>query len=335
MVLVGIPVWHSRPTLTKTLDSLVAQTKKMFLVTLSVDADGEDYSDIIEEYKKRGLKISTIYATDNGGPGIARQRVIDSNTMCDYIMFCDADDMLMPRAVEVLYREAKKGNYDVLASSFLMEDKDGSAYEMRPDSTPCTWCHGRIYKADYLRKKNIRFLPNVKINEDSYFNLVAWNAATNKGYTKEVTYLWKFNKQSITHAQDTINTFKISCEPYIFTQVMGLIKLNSVTDKDLNTLISDTILNIYYHFQKAIFINMDLASIKYNLAILGKQEFIQSFLQDGDNWIYMARKVKAAERYGDTIYFYKTPLSDFIAQYIYSPNKEKLLVEGEEKWKME
>ena len=50
MVNVAIPVYKARSTLPYCLNSLVAQTKNMFLVTLVQDGDGEDYSDIIEEY---------------------------------------------------------------------------------------------------------------------------------------------------------------------------------------------------------------------------------------------------------------------------------------------
>ena len=101
MVEVGIPVFHARNTLRKGLDSLVAQTKDKFITCLSIDGDEEDYSDIIETYRARGLKIRVINSKENGGPGAARQRIIDT-TQCDYLIFMDADDMLMPRAVEVL-----------------------------------------------------------------------------------------------------------------------------------------------------------------------------------------------------------------------------------------
>ena len=111
MVEIGIPIFHAKETLPAALDSLVAQTKKNFIVCLSIDGDDEDYTDIINTYKARGLKIRVINGKFNGGAGEARQRVIDS-TMCDYIMFLDADDMFMPRAVELLYGKAKPGGYD-------------------------------------------------------------------------------------------------------------------------------------------------------------------------------------------------------------------------------
>ena len=50
MVNIIIPTYKARDTLPKALDSLVAQTKTMFIVTIVQDCDGEDYSDIIKEY---------------------------------------------------------------------------------------------------------------------------------------------------------------------------------------------------------------------------------------------------------------------------------------------
>ena len=57
MVEVGIPVYRAKATLPNTLDSLVAQTYKEFVVTLSIDGDNEDYDDIIKNYRERGLEI--------------------------------------------------------------------------------------------------------------------------------------------------------------------------------------------------------------------------------------------------------------------------------------
>ena len=134
-----IPTYRARDTLPSTLDSLVSQTKKLFLVTIVQDGDGEDYSDIIAEYKRRGLKIF-LFQKENGGPGMARQYGMDKTQMCDYVMFVDSDDILNPRAVEVLYREAKLNNFDVLSSSFLAEKNHTPGIYLDVFKTPVTWC---------------------------------------------------------------------------------------------------------------------------------------------------------------------------------------------------
>lgn len=139
MLNIIIPTYKARDTLPSTLDSLVSQTKKLFLVTIVQDGDGEDYSDIIAEYKRRGLKIF-LFQKENGGPGMARQYGMDRTQMCDYVMFVDSDDILNPRAVEVLYREAKLNNFDVLSSSFLAEKNHTPGIYLDVFKTPVTWC---------------------------------------------------------------------------------------------------------------------------------------------------------------------------------------------------
>ena len=140
MVEVGIPVYKARNTLPAALDSLVAQTKKNFIVCLSIDGDNEDYSDIIETYQNRGLKIRVIKSDVNRGAGGARQQVFDT-TICDYVMFLDADDMFMPRAVEVLYTNAKAKNYDILRGSFVREQTSQPDIFMSAKQNVITWFH--------------------------------------------------------------------------------------------------------------------------------------------------------------------------------------------------
>ena len=81
MLNIIIPSYKARETLPQALDSLVAQTKKLFIITIVQDADGEDYKDIIEEYTRRGLKIRLLATPVNGGPGNARQYGMDNDLM--------------------------------------------------------------------------------------------------------------------------------------------------------------------------------------------------------------------------------------------------------------
>ena len=168
---------------------------------MSIDGDGEDYTDIINTYKARGLKIRVINGKTNGGPGIARQRVLDT-TQASHLMYLDADDMLMPRAVEVLYEYAKAHDYDILRSSFIRENRNIEDRFMSADDNLITWFHGKIYKVQYLRDKNIHFLPGLWTDEDAYFNAVAWNSTTKLGLMAEPTYIWRDNKNSITRKFD-------------------------------------------------------------------------------------------------------------------------------------
>ena len=112
---------------------------------MSIDCDGEDYSDIINTYRARGLKIRIINGKTNGGRGAARQRILDT-TQASHLIYLDADDMLMPRAVEVLYEYARAHDYDILRSSFIRENKNIEDRFMSADDNLITWFHGKIYK---------------------------------------------------------------------------------------------------------------------------------------------------------------------------------------------
>ena len=292
MLEIGIPVYKARDTLPKGLDSLVAQTKNNFIVCLSIDADGEDYSDIIKEYKHRGLKIRVINAEENGGPGIARQRILDT-TQCDYIMFMDADDMLMPRAVQLLYIQAKIQNLDIVRSSFVREERKGGDRYITKDVNTITWFHGKIYRVAYLKENNIRFLPGLRTDEDAYFNFIAWNLTKNRGELSEMTYIWRDNPNSVTRCENREEYFSKTYNNYIRSQVEALKRLYQLNN-DLNfSLVGQTLINIYYYYMNAVLYQLPLEETENMIKTLAKEPWMPAFLTSQNNWNEMVQNVKA------------------------------------------
>ena len=305
MVEVGIPVYRAKATLPDTLDSLVAQTYKRFIVTLSIDGDNEDYNDIIDTYRARGLKIRVITSATNHGPGTARQLILNA-TLCDYIMFVDADDILMPRAVEVLYTQAKAKNYDILQGSFIKEFKNSDDVMMASSGNVVTWFHGKIYKVDYLNKKHITFLPDLRIDEDAYFNAVAWNSTENKGKTGEVVYLWRDNKNSVTRKLPEKDYFIKTHNNYIYGQVQALKKLFEINDSVSSLLITNTLINIYYYYMKARFYKCDETEMDNIISVLKNEKWMELWLQQGENWIDIINNIKPGQIYDEEyVIFYE------------------------------
>lgn len=248
MVNIIIPIYRGRDTIRGGLDSLVAQTKKMFVVTLVQDCDGEDYSDIVNEYTRRGLHMRLLQTDENVGPGNARQLGIDNCDPCDYVMFMDADDALCPRAVEVLYREAKRQGAEVVSSKFICEQAHNPGYIM--DTDKITWMHGKIYNVHALRQYDIRFLPNIRYNEDAYFNLVVYNCFKKKYFVDEVTYLWRDNKNSLTRETGETDFNVRSLPMYFEGQIKALHKIEEINQKEINYVtilkILISIYNLYF-----------------------------------------------------------------------------------------
>lgn len=306
MLEIGIPVYNAKETLAKALDSLVAQTQNNFIVCLSIDGDGNSdfYRNLAKEYIRRGLKMRIIDSKENGGPGIARQRILDT-TQCDYIMFLDSDDMLMPRAVSLLYTQAKTGNYDIVRSSFIREEKGKQDIMLPQNINTITWFHGKIYKVSYLKEKNIRFHPTLRADEDAFFNLIAWNSAGLRGETSEVTYIWRFNENSITRQTKGKEYFLQTYMYYITSQVDGLIKLFELNENIDATLILQTLINIFNYYMHARFYQVDEESMNCLISKLKCESQIQACLKDGKNWVYIVNNVKCGDFYDnkDVVFF--------------------------------
>ena len=117
-----IPLYKGKEVIKDCLNSLCAQTKKEFFVTIIQDFDDEDYTEIIREYSKK-LHILFLKNNENIGAGLTRQRGIDISDRFDYLLFLDVDDMLNPRAAELLYTYSKSKFAAVTTSKIIVEKK--------------------------------------------------------------------------------------------------------------------------------------------------------------------------------------------------------------------
>lgn len=314
MVRVIIPAYKAQDTLPKALDSLVAQTKSMFLVTIVQDCDGEDYTEIIDKYIDEGLHITLIQNEENLGPGLSRQRAIDADTMCDYLMFLDADDMLLPNAVETLYMEAKRTDADMIISDFLAERAHQPLTLMKSESTPVTWFHGKIYKATYLRNNNIRFHPDLRLNEDAYFNLVAVNNSDKVGRISIPTYLWRDNPHSLTRDKDQPSFFDRSWKQYVLGQIAALLKLVELKGKVNTTVTALTLKNIYEHIMIALYYHFDINIPE--LKQLGNNEVLQTVFKSEEFWTVLQENLKTCQKIDASLVFYRQRFCDWFSEYV-------------------
>lgn len=228
MVNIIIPTYKARNTLPLALKSLEAQTKRMFLVTIVQDCDGEDYSDIIDASP---LNITLIQTPYNGGPGLARKMGLEATfqSNCDYVMFLDSDDMLYPTAVDTLVREINKTKVDIVVSNFYSEKKFVGTHTYAHNMNGI-WMHGKIYRVSYLRNNGINFLSSVRTNEDANFNLKALSVSDNIAHIDEITYLWREQHNSITR-KDTLQFFIDGVNDFMFAQNDALKFIKEKTGK--------------------------------------------------------------------------------------------------------
>ena len=331
---VGMPVYHARDTLPAALDSLICQTMKEFKVCISIDGDEDKYEDIINTYEERGLNIRTIYSEVNEGPGMARQKILDS-TDCKYITFLDADDMFMPRAVQVMYNEIESHKYNLVRGSFIQERGDKEDRVMKASDNVVTWFHSKMYLVGYLRLKNIRFLPEIRADEDAYFNSIAWNSTPNKGLIEEVLYLWRNNENSITRSRSTKEYFLETSYYYVHGQIEALKKIYQITNVIIDPLINQTLINIYYYCMKARFYKADQEKLEECVVTLKDEEWMKKWLNNGANWLEILNSAKTGAVYdNEYAVFFEEPFNKWIHRLLIKgneQNKEEENKEGEEK----
>lgn len=211
-----IPIYNEENNLNKLLGSICAQTKEhAFMVTFVNDHSTDNSMKILKRWQNFvnfPMQILTP-PTKLKYPGLVRQYGIE-RTKCEYIMFCDGDDELLPQAIEYLNIAAKTKNADIIASHFIIEgDKEDTEQGLKQGGM--TWLHGNLYKRQFLEQNGIHFQSGY--NEDGTFNLWCILSTNNIFECDKATYLWKNNKESITRSQELFSreSFEDICNGYI------------------------------------------------------------------------------------------------------------------------
>jgi glycosyltransferase involved in cell wall biosynthesis len=188
-----MPAYNCVETLGAALDSLVCQTNQNFTVLIVDDCSSQDIYSIIQSYQDK-LNIRYIRNEKNVGCGMTRQRGIDETT-ADYIAFLDADDQLLPDAVDVWLKEIDTNHPDAIYSPWI---RDMGFLTLTKFAGPLGMCHGKVYNVDFLRKYDIQESPEIRCKDDYYLNIQVFCLAKNVSVLDTYTYIYLDNAKSVT-----------------------------------------------------------------------------------------------------------------------------------------
>lgn len=252
-----IPCYNARKTLERTLASIYIQTFKDDInVYIVNDCDGLDYSDIIHKFD---LNITYLTCHTNGGAGMARQFGFDSSNhqliKSEFVMFMDADDCLAsPFACELLWYDAKTNDRDMVCGAFDNDIRKGKSFYVGETADSTTWLHGKLYKREYLNKNKIRFVPDMRTNEDVYFNqlVLAYNPKASS--IKKICYSWIYNIGSITRTEKSDNRFNILYDYIGAAEAFALetVKRHLLDDIRVVQLVTDNLMVIYRYYNEIL-----------------------------------------------------------------------------------
>ena len=220
-VSVIIPTYNAEKYLEECLNSVLNQTHKDVELVIINDGSLDGTREILDNYAQVHENIAVIH-TENGG--VSRARNIGLNhAMGDYIMFLDADDLLVANAIEILLGDLKENNADIAAGLMDGEvnsstvDCEGTKIEVWAETqgleksledNPFTYSScAKLFKKQSLEK--VRFVEGRKIHEDSYF--VFSSLLNQPKVVVRNIYLYKYraNENSASHAAFSEKYFDI------------------------------------------------------------------------------------------------------------------------------
>lgn len=115
MISIITSAYKAENTISRAIESLLAQTYKDWEMIIVVDASPDNTYNKALTYANKDNRIKVINNKENVGAGMARRIGIKNiNPNTEYTTFLDSDDYYKPELLEVLYKNAKETDADVI-----------------------------------------------------------------------------------------------------------------------------------------------------------------------------------------------------------------------------
>ena len=148
----------------------------------------------------------------HGGISKARNAGIDM-TDGEWIMFCDCDDCFaniyaLEDVQNVVNAEALE-KYDMMWTPCYEEDEVNGHIMLIPMYKTFVFCHGKVYRRQFLLDEQIRFPEDLPMNEDSCFNAIIVARTTNtrigRVFSSVPVYAWVRRDGSVTAKPEAVD----------------------------------------------------------------------------------------------------------------------------------
>ena len=225
LVTVIIPAWNAQRFLEATLESLLGQSHRDLRILVVDDGSTDSTPAILERIHREDPRLQ-YWTVPNGGPAKARNFALDRlPPETDYVMFLDADDLLLEDAVA--YALAGAEGAELVIFGFAIRQTDGTLLpycepEQLLDRSELGASLARLYKANLLNQvwaklfsaalvRDLRF-PDYRWGEDRLFLFQALERA------ERIKILPECKHRYVMHAGESLITryydkkFRVCCE---------------------------------------------------------------------------------------------------------------------------
>ena len=116
-----VPVYKVEKYIAECIESILAQTYTNFRLILVDDGSPDNAGKICDEYAKKDPRITVIHQV-NAGVTRARARGVEEAGDCEFIMFVDSDDKLLPNALGEFYGMMNDSTDIVMNTCYYIND---------------------------------------------------------------------------------------------------------------------------------------------------------------------------------------------------------------------
>lgn len=211
LISIIIPIYNTEQYLRSCLDSVLTQQMGDFEVLLINDGSRDNSLNICNEYAMRDCRVR-VFDKPNGGVSSARNLGLD-NAIGEYIMFIDADDRLVPNALEMFLPYTP--DYDFVRMNVMVLNADGStqklhlvatqnkkeAMDLSISNSIIVGPISALFRRSLFEDHNIRFDTKLQIGEDWIVSTqLLYHAKSFIFLPEKVAYIYdKSNEASCTN----------------------------------------------------------------------------------------------------------------------------------------
>lgn len=265
-----MPVYNSEKYLEKCFKSIISQSFKNYEVIVVNDGSTDNSAAIISKYSEKYPNFKGINLDFKTNVSDCRNRALKI-AQGDYIAFCDSDDYISPNFLEILYKNAKKTNADIVCCGHnIVNEATGKVksykYHLKPgiyenpkalktlinDTRLNYYIWDKLFKREILFDNNIDF-PEI-LFEDTIFSIKAFY------FSKKISVIPDRLYYYVRHNNSLVNTISIkTINDYLtaFADTRTFLEANgdfAAYEKSFRLhsirILSVTLKNIYYVHKK-------------------------------------------------------------------------------------
>ena len=208
LISIIIPVFNKEFFLERCLESVLKQTYRNIEVILIDDGSTDKSKDICDSYASQYKRVKTVHK-NNGGVSSARNLGIDYANG-SYIIFVDADDVVSPNYVEILYHYIINSDVDIIMCGLKeVHYRQGKEFVVNKQLernegnilndfssiyyNPNIFMGGvylKIYSTEIIKENKVRYRENISFGEDYVFNLEYFEHIKTYGLIPDILYTY-------------------------------------------------------------------------------------------------------------------------------------------------